>query len=115
MSALTVQNLLDAGTKPNFATDTPASTMTAEVGNGHNTFVVIKNGSGSSLTLGITIAGKTTYGVANPAVSVVIAATTGECWLPLRKEHAGVDTPGVATLSLPGSLTSVTVALIRMS
>jgi len=115
MTALTVQNLVDAGTKINFGLDTPATSMTAEVGSGHNTFVVIKNGSGSALTLGITVAGKTSYGVANPAVSVTIAATTGECWLPLRKEHAGVDTPGIATLALPGTLTSVTVALVRMS
>lgn len=112
MAALTVQNITDSGTAPTFGA--ASSSMTVPVGSGNNTFLVVKNGSGSAVTLGISVSGKTDYGVSNPAVSVTVAATTGECWLPLRKAHINPDTPGVATVTL-SSATTVTVALVRLS
>lgn len=109
MAALTTNLVVDAGTKPTFAA---ASTSdTASIGNGANTFAVYKNAAGSPVTLTIAATGNTSYGVALPPASVVIGATTGEVWVPLRK--AFDDGTGHATLTLT-SATSVTVAIVQV-
>jgi hypothetical protein len=112
MAALAVQSIVDAGTAPTFSNAT--ASFTVDVGSGSNTVLIVKNGSGSSVTLGISVPGKTTYGVNNPAVAVTVAAS-GEAWLPLRKAYQGADTPGIAAVTLTGTLTSVTYALVRLA
>jgi hypothetical protein len=109
MAALTVQNIVDAGTKPTFSAASTADT--AVIGNGSNTFVVYKNADTSAHTLTITVAGNTSYGVANPQKTVTIGANTGEVWVPLRKAYD--DGTGKALLGLDAA-TSVTVAVVKV-
>lgn len=114
MADLTTQSIVDAGTKPNFALDTVGTTNTAEVGNGSNTVLIVKNGAGSPVTVTITVPGNETYGQPKPDPAIVVAATTGEAWIPLRKEYydsnAGV---GRCTVTLT-SATSVTAAVVQL-
>jgi hypothetical protein len=115
MAALTTQDLVDAGTKPNFALNTPTASDTVEIGNGMNIVAIYKNASGSPVTLTIATPGNTTYGVANPPNVIVIAATTGEAWVPMRKAYdQGTSNPGKALVTLSAT-TSVTVAVVRHS
>ncbi len=115
MPTLTVQPMVDAGTKPNMALDTPATTLNrADIGSGTNTFLRVVNAAGSSMTVTVLGSGNTTYGVAKPNNGpITVAATTGEAWIPLRKEYDQGDGLG-ANFSL-SSTTSVTVALVRFA
>lgn len=112
MGALTVQNIVDAGTKPNFALNTPTTSDTVTIGSGHNTFLVYKNASGSPQN--VTFASH--YILDNGDVAgnhvVVLPATTGEIWVPLRKSYD--DGTGNATVTMV-SATSITVAAVLMS
>lgn len=116
MAALTTQKLVNAGTKPTFGA--AALSDTAEVGNGGNTFVVYKNTDSNAKTVTITVPGTTTYGQANPDPALTLAATTGELWIPLRKEYADAAVAGVGrctlTVSGTGGVTGVTVAVVQV-
>lgn len=109
MAALTVQNIVNAGTKPNFALNTPTASDTASVGDGTDTILIYKNGSGASITVTVAVPGQTSYGVAYPPQAIVVAAA-GEAWIPLRK--AFDDGTGKCTVTT-SSQTSLTVALVR--
>lgn len=113
MAALSTQNLVNAGTAPTFAA--AASSDTAPVGNGINTFAVYKNTDSNPKTITITVAGNTDYGQPNPDPALTLAATTGELWIPLRKVYG--DDTGRATLAVTGTggVTGVTVAVVRMA
>lgn len=112
MAALTTQNIVNAGTKPSLVA--AAASDTAEIGSGHNTFVVYKNTEAVTKAITVTAPGSTEYGQANPDPVIALASTTGEIWIPLRKEYD--DGTGRATLSITtGTLTNVTVAVVRMS
>jgi hypothetical protein len=110
MAALTTQNIVDAGTKPTFAA---ASTSdTAEIGTGHNTFLVYKNTDATTEAITVVAPGTTPYGQPFPDPVLTIAATTGELWIPLRKEYD--DGSGRATVTM-ASATGITVAVVRIS
>lgn len=110
MAALTTQNIVDAGTAPTF--DAAAATSnTAEVGNGKNTFYVVKNGDASPHTVTVTVPGETSYGQDTPDPAIVIAAGE-EAWIPLRKEYDAADGTGRATIGLDAT-TSITHAVVR--
>lgn len=111
MAALTTQNIVAAGTAPTFGA--AASSDTAEVGNGVNTFAVYKNTNGAVRNLTVVVPGNTSYGSANPDPVIQIAATTGEIWVPLRKEYDAGDGTGRCTLTLDATA-GVTVAIVRM-
>ena len=110
MAALTVYNIVDAGTKPTYST--PTASDTASIGSGHNTFLHYKNTSGSPVTVTVVHQGTTAYGVANPDNVLTLAATTGELMIPLRQQYD--DGPGNATVTTSAQ-TNVTVALIRLA
>lgn len=114
MAVLTTQHIVDAGTKPNFALDTVGVSNTAEIGNGRNTFLVVKNASGASITVTVVVPGNVDYGQATPDPVFTVAATTGEAWIPLRQAfydpNAGVGRATV-TVSLA---TSVTAAVVQL-
>lgn len=113
MAVLTTQLLVDAGTKPNFALDTVGVSNTAEVGNGTNTFLVVKNGSGSSVNVTITVPGSTTYGQPEPDPVIAVPAAD-EKWIPLRREYYD-STAGVGRCTVAVSLaTSVTAAVVQL-
>ena len=112
MAALTTQNVLDAGTGPTFVN--AALTDTAEIGNGHNTFVVYRNTDASGKTVTVTAPGNTDYGVGMPENGpLTLAATTGELWIPMRKDYDPGDGTNRATLTL-SNITNVKVAVVRM-
>jgi hypothetical protein len=109
MAALVTQKIVKAGTKPTLV---PASASdTAEVGNGVNTFLVYKNTNAATRTVTIAVPGDTDYGEPLPDPTYTLAATTGELWIPLRKDFA-VD--GRATVTVTPAVTDVTVAVVRV-
>lgn len=112
MAALSTQKLVDAGTAPTFGA--AAASDTVEVGNGHNTFVVYKNGDASPMTVTISVPGTTSYGQPTPDPAISVAAG-GERWIPLRKEYANAAVAGVGRATLTTSAqTSVTVAVVQV-
>ena len=113
MAALTTQDIVAAGTKPTFAA---ASTSdTAEVGNGVNTFAVYKNTDASTEAITVVVPNNTTYGQPNPDVTLTIGASTGELWIPLRKEYEDSAVAGVGRCTITmASATGITVAIVRM-
>lgn len=108
MGALTVQHIVDVGTKPNFALNTATTSDTSTVAPG--LFLVYKNtGIASSISIAshfILDNGDT----AQPHV-VALPATTGEVWIPLRKSYD--DGTGNATITLT-SAAGVTVAVVAL-
>lgn len=113
MAALTTQLLVDAGTAPTFGA--AGASDTAEVGNGRNTFYVVKNGGGSPITVTIAVPGNTSYGQATPDPQITVPATTGEKWIPLRREYANAQVAGVGRCTITTSAqTSVTVAVVQV-
>lgn len=110
MAALTVQTIVDAGTKPTFGA--ASASDTAPIGNGHNIFAVYRNTDSSSKTVGIAFTGVTNYGQPLPQPSLTLAGTTGELWIPLRKDYDN----GAGTCTLTTSAqTGVTVAIVQVS
>lgn len=110
MAALATQYLADTGALPTF---TAASTSdTAEIGNGHNTFIVYRNTNGAIRAMNVVVPGNTFFGLAQPDNTVSVPATTGEKWIPLRKEYD--DGTGRATITVADA-TGVTVAVVRLS
>lgn len=110
MTALTTQTIVDAGTAPNFALQTATTSDTVEIGSGRDTFVVYKN-TGTQKTVTITVAGNTSYGQPMPDPALTLAATTGELWIPMRKEYDNGS--GRAAIALTSDATGVTVAVVR--
>ncbi len=111
MAALTTQNIVDAGTAPTFGA-AAATSNTAEVGNGRNTFYVVKNGDASPHTVTVTVPGNTSYGQATPDPAIAVAAGE-EVWIPLRKEYDQADGTGRAIITLDAT-TSITHAVVRL-
>jgi hypothetical protein len=112
MAALATQLIVDAGTAPTFAAANTSDT--AEVGSGHDTFVVYKNTNAATRTVTITAPGTTDYGQPFPDPVLTLGATTGELWIPMRKGYDASDGTGRATLTLSAT-TNVTVAVVRHS
>lgn len=100
MAALTTQNLVDAGTAPTLGA--AGASDTAEVGNGHNTFLRVQNGSAGSVTVTVVVPGNTTYGELTPDKVVAVAAGA-EKWIPLRKEYADAAVAGVGRCTVTTS------------
>ncbi|PRH79403.1 hypothetical protein C6N75_09985 [Streptomyces solincola] len=115
MAALSTHNIVNAGTKPTFVA--AAASDTAEIGSGHNTFVVYRNTDSNAKTVTVTVPGQTEYGQAYTYAGLTLAATTGELWIPMRKAFDPADGSSRATLNVAGTggVTGVTVAVVRMS
>ena len=112
MAALTTQNIVAAGTKPTFTA--AAASDTAEVGNGVNTFVVYKNTSSTACNVTIVVPGTLVTGDAFPDKTIALPITTGELWIPLRKEYDAGDGTGRATITTSAQDAGITVAVVRM-
>lgn len=116
MAALTVNTLVNAtGVRPNFVAATTSDT--APIGNGINTFAVYKNTDAAAKTVTITPAGNTNYGVPWPAQVYNLVASTGEVWIPLRRDYDNGAGTASATLVVggTGAPTGVTVAVVQVS
>ena len=110
MTALVTQDITNTGVAITFAA---ASVLdTAEIGDGHNTFLVFKNTNASARNMNIVAPGNTSYGQPMPDTQVNVPATNGERWVALRKEYD--DGTGRATITVADA-TGVSVAVVRMS
>lgn len=110
MATLSVQTMVDAGTKPTGVL--PGATDRADVGSGTNTFLVYTNTSATVVTVTIAGAGNTSYAVAKPSNVLTLAATTGELWIPLRKEYDQGDGLG-ASITTSAQPAGALVKLVR--
>ena len=110
MATLSVQTTVDAGTKPTGVL--PGATDRADVGSGTNSFLVYTNTSATPVTVTIVGAGSTTYGVSKPNNVLTLAATTGELWIPLRKEYDQGDGLG-AQITTNAQPAGALVKLVR--
>lgn len=120
MAALTTQKLVNAGTAPTL--DGAASVSdTAEVGNGHDSFLVVTNGDAADHVVKIVVPGNTSYGQANPDPTITVANGTS-AWIPLRKEFADAAVAGVGRCTVnvfaadgtTADATGVDIAVVRV-
>lgn len=95
MAALTPSSILDAGTAP--ASVVPTASDTVAIGSGHNTFLRYTNTSATPVTVTVVVPGNTAYGQALPDPAIAVPITTGEVWIPIRKDYD--DGTGNATLT----------------
>jgi hypothetical protein len=79
---------------------------------GPDVFLLVKNGSGSSLTVTITGVGQTGYGVNNPNKTFTVAAGADKA-IPLLAAYGNPDDGGLAAIGW-SSATSVTFAALRI-
>jgi hypothetical protein len=115
MAVLTTQNIVAAGTKPTFAA--AAATDYAEVGSGTNTFAVYKNTSSTACNVTVEMDHVTLLsGDVHPDKVIALPITTGELWIPLRKEYADSAEAGIgrAVLKTSAQDAGITVAIVRM-
>lgn len=114
MADLVTRKLVDAGTAPTFGNSSASDT--AECGNGKNTFVVYRNTGGSDAVVTIVVPGNTSYGQPEPDPAITVPATTGEVWIPLRKEYVDSGTAGVGrcTITATNSGATLKVAVVQV-
>lgn len=112
MANLTIKHVLDAGTKP--ATQNSSASDTADIGNGHNSFLVYKNTGGSDAVVTITPVAVLSNGSLYPATSWTVTATSGEVWIPLRKEYDNGNGANQATVTATNSGATLQVALVHV-
>lgn len=112
MATLSVQSMVDAGTKPTGVL--PGATDRADVGSGTNSFLVYTNTSATPVTVTVVGAGNTSYGVAKPSNVLSLVITTGELWIPLRKEYDQGDGLG-AQITTSAQPAGALVKLVRFS
>jgi len=75
-------------------------------------FLWVKNGSGGTTTVAIVVPG-TTFGQANPDISVVVAAGAERMFGPLAEELTGDPAVGLLVTCTPAA--SITIAAVRLS
>ena len=98
MAALSTQNLVDAGTPPTLS-GSAATSDTALVGNGHNTFVYYENTDSAAHVVKIVAPGTNAYGQPNPDPTYNIAVGA-KLWIPLRREYTDTAVAGVGRCTL---------------
>jgi hypothetical protein len=108
MALIPTQALVVAGTAPTYAA--AASGDTARVG--LHMYLIVKNASGSPVTVTLAVPGNLPTGDAYPDKAYTVAATTGERWIPLLKEYGDVSISGQVAITYSGT-TSVTRAVIQ--
>lgn len=79
---------------------------------GDRVFLLVKNGSGSELTVTISGAGQTGYGVDNPDKTVTVAAGADKA-IPMLPAYGNPDDGNLAAIGW-SSPTSVTFAALRI-
>lgn len=109
MATRTAQAVTVGGTTPTYysATVTTGDKVAAD----SRTWVHIKNGSGSSITVTVSGAGQTPYLVDNPDKVYTVAGTDG--WIPMLPEY-GDPTDGRLVHFVCSVVTSVTFAVGRI-
>lgn len=110
---LTINEVVDAGTKP--VSQNSSASDTVDLGDGKDTFLVYKNTGGSVAVVTIGVPGNTSYGQANPDPAISVAITTGEVWIPLRKEYDDGSGNNTATITATNSGATLQVAAVRVA
>lgn len=106
MALVATQQITVAGTAPTFAA--AAAGDTCRVG-AHLTLIV-KNASGSSITVTMTPQGTLPTGATYPTKVYTVPATTGEQWIPLLDLYADPSTlQATITYSATASVTRAVV------
>jgi len=107
MAALSTQNMSPtAGTTLSFASAAGGGD-TAQWGS--HTFLYVKNGDASPITVTVTAPGSTAYGVANPDPTFTVAATDELC-IPINNSAYRDSSDGLVDIAY-SAVTSVTVAV----
>lgn len=114
MASLVTYALVQSGVKPTSASISASDTI--DIGTGHNIFAVYKNTSANALTLTITPAGLTSYGVANPVVTYTLPISTGELWIPIFQAFDNGLGTGQCTVACSGTLAAnQTVSVVKVN
>lgn len=79
---------------------------------GSDVFLLVKNGSGSTVTVTISGVGQTGYGVDNPDKTFTVAAGADKA-IPMLREYGDPNDGGLAAIGW-SSATSVTFAALRI-
>lgn len=110
---LATKTLADSGAVP--VLDALAATSnSAAIGNGRNTFLVLRNTNVATRAVAIVVAGDTEYGQPLPDRAITLAATNGELWIPLRRSYADPNTPGRVTFTVT-PFADVTAAVVQVA
>ena len=109
MTAMVVQSLNDAGTNPVLSAATVSDT--SPVGDGRHRFLIVKNGSGSSVTVTISDYGLDDAGDANPSHVVTVAAGA-TAFIPIHQSYDKGD--GTGAQIAYSAVTSVTSASVKV-
>lgn len=107
MAEIPVFTISKTGGKPTFAA--AASGDTARCGAGYT--LLVKNASGSPITVTVVVPGTLESGDAYPDKAYTVAATTGEEWIPLYDFYRD-PTDQLAHITYSGT-TSVTRAVTK--
>lgn len=108
MAALAIQTITAAGHEVTFAAS--AASDTAHVGNGRNTVLILRNGTGGEVTWTIAVPGNTFFGAATQDYAVAVPAGEDRHIL-LHKDFAN-ETGSATVTVIPAA--NVEVAVIRM-
>lgn len=93
-----------AGTPPVYAA--PASSDTVQIGS----TLVVRNGSGSSITVTMVTPGNLPTGDAYPDKAYTVAAA-GEAWIPVLPEYRNTAGVAAVTFSATASVTATSISL----
>lgn len=93
-----------AGTAPVYAT--PSSSDTVQVGS----TLVVKNGSGASITVTMVTPGNLPTGDAYPDKAYTVTAA-GEAWIPVLAEYRNTSGVAAVTFSATASVTATSISL----
>jgi len=109
MALLSAQSAVKGGTALNFVACTAGGDT---VRTGDRTYLLFKNGDASSKTITVAVPGNTSYGQANPANAIVVAAGATQIIGPIDGQFAQPGTtPPTANITY-SAVTSCTIAVI---
>lgn len=108
MALLSIQQVAITGTTPSYGAVAASDTIVPD----DRAFLIVKNASGTVDNVVVVVPGST-YGQANPDVTVTVPITTGERWIgPMT---AALADPASGLITVTHSQTaSVTCALVRV-
>ena len=109
MAVIATQSVTTTGTAPTFAA--AAASDTARVG--PHIVLIVRNASGSPVTVTLAYPGTLPSGDAVPDKAYTVPATTGERWIPLLKEYGDPTISGQVAITYSAT-TSVTRAVVSV-
>ena len=108
MALLPIQQVTITGTTPSYGAVAASDTLVPD----SRGFLIVKNGNASPDSAVVVVPGST-YGQANPDVTVSVPATTGERWIGPMVPALADPTTGYITVT-HSVTTTVTCAYVRV-